>query len=146
MSYEKQTWATGDVISAEKLNHIEDGIESAGSGSSAPAFVGTVEITNRGEGNFTGALREEFSDVLDTMRNNIENHIPSLMIFTMLPGDVSAVATCSLVSVGQDNYIIGAEYARVSNGAGSISVDYYFVTITAEGCEVTVTSKTVSAT
>lgn len=26
MSYEKQTWATGDVITAEKLNHIESGI------------------------------------------------------------------------------------------------------------------------
>ena len=28
MSYEKQTWATGQVITAEKLNHIEDGIEA----------------------------------------------------------------------------------------------------------------------
>lgn len=28
MSYEKQTWVTGEVITAEKLNHIEDGIES----------------------------------------------------------------------------------------------------------------------
>ena len=26
MSYEKQTWATGDVITANKLNHMEDGI------------------------------------------------------------------------------------------------------------------------
>lgn len=26
MSYEKQTWASGDVITAEKLNHIESGI------------------------------------------------------------------------------------------------------------------------
>ena len=28
MAYEKQTWATGQVITAEKLNHIEDGIEA----------------------------------------------------------------------------------------------------------------------
>lgn len=26
MSYEKQTWTTGEVITAEKLNHMEDGI------------------------------------------------------------------------------------------------------------------------
>lgn len=26
MAYVKQTWATGDVITAEKLNHMEDGI------------------------------------------------------------------------------------------------------------------------
>lgn len=25
MAYEKQTWTTGEVITAEKLNHIEDG-------------------------------------------------------------------------------------------------------------------------
>lgn len=28
MSYEKQTWNTGDLITAEKLNHLEDGVES----------------------------------------------------------------------------------------------------------------------
>lgn len=28
MSYEKQTWVTGDVITADKLNHMEDGIKS----------------------------------------------------------------------------------------------------------------------
>ena len=27
MSYEKQTWATGDTISGAKLNHIEEGVE-----------------------------------------------------------------------------------------------------------------------
>lgn len=26
MSYTKQTWETGDVITSEKLNHIEDGV------------------------------------------------------------------------------------------------------------------------
>lgn len=30
MAYTKQTWATGDTITAAKLNHIEDGIEDAG--------------------------------------------------------------------------------------------------------------------
>lgn len=30
MSYEKQTWETGEVITADKLNHMEDGIENAG--------------------------------------------------------------------------------------------------------------------
>lgn len=31
MSYTKQTWAKGDTITAEKLNHMETGIEDAGS-------------------------------------------------------------------------------------------------------------------
>lgn len=29
MSYEKQTWQTGDVITADKMNYMEDGIEDA---------------------------------------------------------------------------------------------------------------------
>lgn len=29
MSYTKQTWQTGDTITAEKLNHIEDGVDDA---------------------------------------------------------------------------------------------------------------------
>ena len=32
MAYTKQTWATGDTITAAKLNHMEDGIEVAGGG------------------------------------------------------------------------------------------------------------------
>jgi len=28
MTYVKQTWQTGDVITAEKLNHMESGIEA----------------------------------------------------------------------------------------------------------------------
>ena len=33
MSYTKTNWTKGDVITAEKLNKMEDGIEQAGSGS-----------------------------------------------------------------------------------------------------------------
>lgn len=32
MAYEKQTWACGDTITADKLNHMEDGIANAGGG------------------------------------------------------------------------------------------------------------------
>lgn len=41
MAYEKQTWTTGEVITAEKLNHMEDGIAGAGGGSS----IEPLEIT-----------------------------------------------------------------------------------------------------
>lgn len=29
MAYEKQNWKCGDIVSAEKLNHMEDGIAEA---------------------------------------------------------------------------------------------------------------------
>ena len=38
MSYEKQTWVTGETITADKLNHMEDGIGSGG-GNFVPIFT-----------------------------------------------------------------------------------------------------------
>ena len=35
MAYSKQTWSTGDPITQEKMNHIEDGIADAHSAASA---------------------------------------------------------------------------------------------------------------
>lgn len=32
MAYEKQTWETGELITADKLNHMEDGIADSGGG------------------------------------------------------------------------------------------------------------------
>lgn len=45
MSYEKQTWATGDVITAEKLNHMEDGIAGAESGGGGGESIHTLTAT-----------------------------------------------------------------------------------------------------
>lgn len=42
MSYEKQTWVTGETITAEKLNHMEDGI---GSGDSDIVIVHYNDMT-----------------------------------------------------------------------------------------------------
>ena len=50
--YEKQTWNTGDVITEEKLNHMEDGIASGCSG-------GGVMIVNVNHDRDTG------NDILD---------------------------------------------------------------------------------
>lgn len=33
MAYEKQTWSCGETITADKLNHMEDGIMESGGGS-----------------------------------------------------------------------------------------------------------------
>lgn len=44
MSYDKNTWAKGDVITAAKLNNMENGIESASTGGGGVLVVGaTVE-------------------------------------------------------------------------------------------------------
>lgn len=37
MAYVKNTWRDGDIITAEKLNHLEDGVGEGGTGSQGPA-------------------------------------------------------------------------------------------------------------
>lgn len=51
MAYEKQTWNTGDVITEEKLNHIEDGIANGGSG------CGVLTASSDGNGTITLKIR-----------------------------------------------------------------------------------------
>lgn len=46
MEYEKQTWVTGNRITAEKLNHMEDGIESANSGSTPFVIRSSTKYEN----------------------------------------------------------------------------------------------------
>lgn len=50
MAYEKQTWTTGEVITEEKLNHMEDGIAGGGE-----LYFINVEVTENG-GQYTAEL------------------------------------------------------------------------------------------
>lgn len=63
MAYTKQTWATGDVITAEKLNHREDGVAGAGG-------VLVVHINFTQDGNYTvytlDKTWQEIYDALDS--------------------------------------------------------------------------------
>lgn len=47
MAYEKQTWQCGDTVTADKLNHIEDGIAECCGGSAleVTATIQTSDIT-----------------------------------------------------------------------------------------------------
>ena len=46
MAYEKQVWQCGDTITADKMNHIEEGIENASQGGGG-VFTITFSTTSR---------------------------------------------------------------------------------------------------
>ena len=83
MSYEKQTWANGDVITAEKLNHIEEGIAEGGDAgyeceeTEIVYFDGSVVVTTQDmgggytstEGSFTPELAIPTRDTLEIKLN-----------------------------------------------------------------------------
>lgn len=60
MSYEKQTWANGDVITATGLNHMEDGIaDGGGGGYFVHATVSDNEVT----------VEENVNDIVNAIKS-----------------------------------------------------------------------------
>ena len=66
MSYEKQTWINGDTITAEKLNHMEDGIKRGAN----LVLSETTEERDSGTGTITKhILNVTFNDMINTIQN-----------------------------------------------------------------------------
>lgn len=59
MPYVEQTWVTGETITAEKLNHMEDGIASDETG----IFLVTLTLT----GENTGTIDKTFSEIITAL-------------------------------------------------------------------------------
>ena len=82
MAYEKQTWQCGETITADKLNHMEAGIEECCSGGgSAPLIVEVVEYTPTCEpgctpipGEALSATWQDIKDAIDEGRNVYYSH------------------------------------------------------------------------
>ena len=61
MAYEKQTWTTGDVITQEKLNHMEDGIADADGG----GVLVVNATTTTSEGRTATTLDKTWQEIYD---------------------------------------------------------------------------------
>lgn len=61
MNYNKTTWDTGDIVTAEKLNNIEDGIASAGDG----IFIVSVQ----GGDNEPRALDKTYAEIVEAFNS-----------------------------------------------------------------------------
>ena len=67
MAYTPKTWECGDTITAEDLNHFEQGLANAGDGS-APLEVG-VEWTTDEHNNGFGTLDKTWQEIFDAYPN-----------------------------------------------------------------------------
>lgn len=70
MSYEKQTWMNGEVITADKLNHMEDGIADSGGG------AGGVFVVNMTYGDFL-ELDKTWKEIHDAIVSGYSVIIPA---------------------------------------------------------------------
>lgn len=62
MSYNKQTWATGETITAEKLNHIEDGIADN-------AVASTLVVHINADGNGDPTMDKTWQEIYDALES-----------------------------------------------------------------------------
>lgn len=61
MAYEKQTWVIGDVVTAAKLNHMEDGIATGGTGGGGVFYVDATLATDGTAGTPSKTFAETLS-------------------------------------------------------------------------------------
>ena len=108
MSYTPTNWNTGDVVTSEKLNHIEDGITN----SESVLFVGGA--TYGGDG-MEGTLDKTWQEIHDAMQSKI-----CILIFADDNGIAHELITAAYIAPG-------GEY-MVTNASGS-----GFTTSTANG-------------
>ena len=83
--YEKQTWKTGDVITEEKLNHMEDGISNAGG-------VLIVNVNNR-------TLDKTWKEIHDALVSGVN----VMVSYTQESGLESVDFISAIIRIGKDS-------------------------------------------
>ena len=142
MAYEKTNWSSGDVITAEKLNHIEDGIAND------KEFIVTIaEIPNSGGEGFNA--NKSVNEIKTAYENgyNVKG-----MIEFVEGSDMTFDGFLELIRFGEE-IIEGVSYPyavfrgwgqRLSNaydGSQTFSgFAFYAVNVSDEGCSVGVST------
>lgn len=134
MAYEKQNWVCGDTLTAEKLNHMEDGIEDASQSGGDKLIIRVSNVTTEGEDVKT-TFDKTWQEVHDALANgntaiiiNEEdiNVAQSFVLATFYsdsttpPYRVSGTAPITtLMADSTDDYIYSLSPASVDEGGGS---------------------------
>lgn len=96
MAYEKNTWVTGDVITAEKLNHAEDGI-------AAGSETGKIEYDAS-----TGGLRVSFNKITEMIGSG---RVPWMVFVDQVGGvEIDYIAKLSAFYIEPGSYFCDFEY------------------------------------
>lgn len=110
MAYEKQTWTNGDLITAEKLNHIEDGITQGG------ALTVIETVTEDSHGNEVRTLDKTYNEIAsaDTVRIRYDN-----------PRGLTLFYTINGMAEGDEQYPYYVAAVDVTNDEGTVRVEKY---------------------
>ena len=106
--YEKQTWNTGDIITEDKLNHIEDGIASCG------MFVVGSTYDESTQTETLDKTYKEIKDAVEAGRNVVQKKEQND------DGD-SFTALFFLTVIGNDNGNYYVDFVKLSSTGNSVT-------------------------
>ena len=113
MSYQKNNWQSGDVVTSEKLNHLEDGVSNAGG-------VMAVSLAYDEEMEMTVADKT-WQEIYDAMNNDVLCIVRDMEV----EENQSNTGLITYVDVTQGEYRI---HVLFSNSVGPSSVAVYTTT------------------
>lgn len=107
MSYVKQTWQTGDVVTSAKLNHMEDGIAAGGG-----VLVVTATLTADGTGTCDKTMGEIWT-AAQTM--------PVILVENMAPVGIIGITQATIKYTPDPAYVLSS----VNTNYRATSLDDY---------------------
>ena len=116
MSYTKNTWANGDVITAAKLNHMEDGIEGAGGGGGYDAVI--IISYDEEEQPIATVESGSFSDFYSKFENGDR---PSVQIISEESDGYGNINVSSVLDDGDGGLIMQAYSLSVQSGSSAVN-------------------------
>lgn len=109
MAYERQTWSNGDLITADKLNHMEEGIAESVAESNK---IVLAEYTITSVDNYSGTCNMSYDEIVQLLQSKT----PVLMVWAQKPSESS-----TSIILG------GANLVSYSTGVLEFSLNGYFI-------------------
>lgn len=133
MSYEKTNWKTGDVITSEKLNKMEEGIAEAGGSGSVSIVSLPIEethIINSSSNAEVKSLNKTYGQIYNALKNGANVYI-STVIAKDETGNILSKNENVYDNVSHVHFFGGEDgcYATVSSINGTFENDFESIDI-----------------
>lgn len=112
MAYEKHEWATGETITADKLNHIEDGFDTVNSASNVLIVGASFTRTSNG---MEYTVDTPYNTVVSALRNK---KAVIYLISTNMNSTITQITEVKYVSAtaSVDIVVDGTKYRHKASG------------------------------
>lgn len=106
MAYEKNVWQDGDIITAEKLNNIEEGIANSNEGESQSGQIVFGKVRRGSMGEIVGIDGFTFRDIVPEDVTDFNDFVPSnIFVLMFSTGYTGPTKIFTLSQIGPDQVV-----------------------------------------